>query len=58
MKVKYLKTLEEKIRKVKHTEHIQEQIKWILDDIKDYLYDDGSMQGNTTQSIVRIEYLF
>ena len=48
MELKYIKTLEEKIKKVKQTEYIQDQIEQILDDIKNYLNGNENVEGNTS----------
>ena len=58
MKLKYIKTLEENIKKMKQTEYIQDQIEWMLNDIKKNLNGNENFEGNTTQSIVGISQIF
>ena len=58
MKNKYLQTLEEKIKKVKNTDHLQEQISLLLTDVKEYLHNEQQDEGCTTQSLVGMKHLF
>ena len=58
MKNKYLQTLEEKIKKVKNTDHLQEQISLLLTDAKEYLHNEQQDEGHTTQSLVGMKHLF
>ena len=50
--------LDDALRKVKNIEHLQDEIDWMLQDIKQYFERMEGVEGNTTQSIVGIENLY
>jgi len=58
LKLKYIKTLEEKINKDKRIEAVREQIDLMLHDIGQYLKDGEEFDGHTTQSIIGISQIF
>ena len=58
IKEKYLKNLEEKIKKVHNIEHLGNQIDWMLGDTKRRLNREEEIEGNTTQSIFGISNIF
>ena len=58
MKEKYVKILEEKIKKVQQIDHLSNQIAWMLGDKKQHLNRSEETEGNTTQSTVGISNLF
>jgi len=58
LKVKYIKTLEEKINKIKRLETVREQVDLMLSDIKQYLMEGVDVEGHTTQSVIGISLIF
>lgn len=43
---------------MQHIEHLDEQIDWMLGDIKKYLSTEEEMERNTMQNIVGISKIF